>query len=235
MNSLAFIVGATGYTGAALVARLRQQGTRTIAHVRPDSPEVAAWRLRFEALGAEVDTTPWDLDALTARLASARPTVVYALLGTTQRRAAREAGSTYERVDYGLTRLLMDACIAAGCTPRFVYLSAIGVGPKALGAYLQVRHRMETELRASGLAWTIVRPALITGPDRAEPRLGERLGAAVSQALFRFADLFGAGLDARYGAMTAAELAEALSRLAQDPMTEGQVLERVNLRRRVPT
>lgn len=229
MNSLAFVAGATGYTGAALVARLRQQGTPTIAHVRPDSPELDAWRTRFEALGAEIDTTPWALDALTARLSSARPAVVFALLGTTRRRAARDPDSTYERVDYGLTRLLMDACVAAGCAPRFVYLSSIGVGPSARGAYLQVRHRMETELRASGLPWIIARPAFITGPDRAERRVGERLGAIMSQAFFTLTDALGANFDARYGAMTADQLAQALVTAGFDNRTPGRVLTRFDL------
>ena len=229
MNSLAFVAGATGYTGAALVARLRQLGTPTIAHVRPDSPGVETWRARFEALGAEVDTTPWSLDALTARLASTRPAVVFALLGTTRKRAAREPGATYERVDYGLTRLLMDACVAAGCAPRFVYLSALGVGPQARGAYLQVRHRMETELRASGLPWTIARPAFITGPDRAERRVGERLGATLSQAFFALTDALGANLDSRYGAMTADQLARALVAAGFDNRAAGRVLTRFDL------
>jgi len=233
MNSLAFVAGATGYTGAALVARLRQQGTSTLAHVRPDSPELGTWRTRFEALGAEVDTTPWSLDALTQRLAQTRPSVVFALLGTTRKRAARDPDSTYERVDYGLTRMLMDACIAAGCAPRFVYLSSIGVGPSARGAYLQVRHRMEIELRASGLPWTIARPAFISGPDRSERRVGERFGAIVTQGLFAVTDALGAGLNARYGAMTADQLAAALSRAAEDPECAGRVLERADLGRMV--
>ncbi|MBA3548122.1 MAG: hypothetical protein H0T76_16695 [Nannocystis sp.] len=38
MSPIAWVAGATGYTGRALVAALRAQNITTHAHVRPDSP-----------------------------------------------------------------------------------------------------------------------------------------------------------------------------------------------------
>jgi nucleoside-diphosphate-sugar epimerase len=229
MNPLVFVAGATGYTGSALVSCLRTQGVATTAHVRPDSSKLEVFRARFEAEGAEVDTTPWDLDAMTQTLRARAPTHVFALLGTTRRRGAQDPSATYATVDYGLTKLLLDACVASGHRPRFVYLSSMGVGPKARGAYLSLRHKLETELAASGLPFTIVRPAFITGDDRGETRVGERVGAVISDGVFAALDLFGAGLTRRYGSLTGAQLAAALARAAFDPASEGRTLEREGL------
>jgi nucleoside-diphosphate-sugar epimerase len=229
MNPLAFVVGATGYTGSALVSCLRAQGVATTAHVRPDTSRLTAFRTRFEAEGAEVDSTPWNLDAMIQTLRTRAPTHVFALLGTTRRRGAQDPSATYETVDYGLTRLLLDACVASGHRPRFVYLSSMGVGPKARGAYLTVRHRLETELAASGLPFTVVRPAIITGADRGETRFGERSAAVITDGVFTALDLFGAGLGRRFGSMTGAQLAAALARAAFDPAQEGRTLERGGL------
>ena len=98
----------------------------------------------IEALGAVVDTTPWQERELAATLARVQPSVVFALLGTTRRRM-RESGShdSYESVDYGLTAMLLRAVRTSAPDARFVYLSAIGVGPKGRGSYMHVRWRLE--------------------------------------------------------------------------------------------
>ena len=82
------------------------------------------------------------------------------------------------------------------------------------------------------LPYVIARPSFISGPDRDEFRLGERLGAVVSDALLAVAGLFGAKrLAARYRSTTPAILGEALVRAALEP--EGnRVLESEELRAR---
>jgi nucleoside-diphosphate-sugar epimerase len=158
MSQIAWVAGATGYTGRALVAALRAQGVTTHAHVRPDSPALERWRTQFTALGAVVETTPWELAPLTAALRGCAATQVYGLLGTTRARAraAERSGAApadYERVDVGLTLMLLAAvCSAAGNRPRFVYLSATGVrGPADGNAYMRASRRVEAAVRSSGL------------------------------------------------------------------------------------
>jgi nucleoside-diphosphate-sugar epimerase len=231
----AFVAGATGYTGREVVRALRARGLRTVAHVRPDSPRLAEWRARFEALGAEPDATPFRAEALAETLRRTGATHVFALLGTTRARgraaAAHGATESYETVDYGLTRLVLDAALAAGTRPRFFYLSSTGVNPRTRNAYLAVRARLEAELRASGLPFTIARPSFITGPDRDERRPLERLGARASDAVLGLAAHLGAkGLADRYRATTSTVLAEALVRLALDPAAENRVVESEGLR-----
>lgn len=216
----AFVAGATGLTGRDVVRALRERGVDVHAHVRPDSRELDAWRRRFGALGAEVDTTPWDEEAMRTRLTALAPTHVFALLGTTKKRGRAAASSgrdeSYEAVDYGLSALLLRASSACGSSPRFVYLSSMGVGPSTRSPYLAVRHRLEEELRASKLPWFAARPSFIVG-ERDEARPLERIGSALGDGMLALAGVVGARkLRERYRSQTGEELARALVRLALD-------------------
>lgn len=231
MTDTAFVAGATGYTGRAVVAALRRAGAETLAHVRPDSSALARWQAEFGALGATVDTTPWSVEALTRTFERTRPTSVFALLGTTRRRGAQDGG-TYASVDYGLTAMLLAAVKAAGIAPRFVYLSSMGVGPGGRrDSYLEVRWRFEQALIASGVPFVIARPSFITGPDREESRPMERIGARVGDAVLGLAGaLGGRGLRDKYGSTTAEILGGALVRLARSPSAANTIAEGADLR-----
>ncbi len=238
----AFVAGATGYTGRALVRALIARGVTTIAHVRPDSPSLSTWQTRFRDQAAEVDTTPWRPEAMAEALARHAPTHVFAVLGTTRKRRRQAARSgedaSYERIDYGLTKLLLDA--ASALVPRhevldpkpcFVYLSAAGVSAGARGAYMRARWQTESALRASGLPYIIARPSFVTGPDRDELRPGERLGAAAGDGVLALAGLFGARtLRDRYRSTSATELAQALVRHALDPASQNRIITSEALR-----
>lgn len=233
--SLAFVAGATGYTGREVVRALRARGIETVAHVRPDSARLAEWRDRFATLGARTDATPWDGRALTQALTMLRPDAVFALLGTTRGRAAEAARAGrdegYEAVDYGLTMVLYHAAALSGGSPRFIYLSSAGVRESGGNAYLQVRARVERALREGSLPWVSARPSFITGPDRDEVRLGERIGAKVVDGLLGAAAPFGGSrLRARYRSTTNAALAEALVRLGFDAGRVNRVVESEELR-----
>jgi nucleoside-diphosphate-sugar epimerase len=231
----AFVAGATGYTGREVVRVLRQRGVETVAHVRPDSSRRSEWIGRFEALGARVDTTAWELEAMAGTLASLGPEVVFAVLGTTRarRRAAGVQGrsDTYESVDYGLTHLLLRAAGRSATRPRFVYLSSLGVSETTSNPYLVARGRLERELREGGLPYVIVRTSFITGPDRDEFRLGERLLATLVDGMLGGLALVEAGrLKARYGSITSVDLARALVRLAFDPAAASRTVLTEELR-----
>ncbi len=214
---IGFVAGATGYTGGAVVARLRADGHEAIPHVRPDSSRLEEWRRRF----GDVDTTAWSADAMRETLRERAPHAVFALLGTTKKRGDGD----YESVDYGLTALLLDACVEAGHRPRFVYLSAAGVGPRSASAYMRVRWRLEEKLRASGLPFAVVRPSFISG-DRQESRPLERLGSVVGDGALAVARALGARtLASRYGSVTAGELAQTVVRVAFDPAAEGRTFD----------
>ena len=227
----AFVAGATGYTGREVVRELRLHGVPAVAHVRPDSPRLAEWEARFQAHYAVTDPTPWELHALRETLERWQPTHVFALLGTTRRRMSSAPQDSYESVDYGLSAMLMKAVLLTGLLPRFVYLSSVGVSEKTRNPYLAVRWRMESELRASGLPYVIARPSFITGSDREDFRLGERVGAAVVDSVLSVAGLLGARKARdRYASMTGGELASALVRAALDEHYANSILEAGQLR-----
>jgi uncharacterized protein YbjT (DUF2867 family) len=233
----AFVAGATGLTGRWVVTELRTRGVPAIAHVRPDSSSLARWRERFEGEGAEVDTTPWDEAALTETLRARAPRIVFALLGTTRKRARVAAKSgrdpkaeSYEAVDYGLTAMLRRAAEASGHRPRFVYLSSMGVREGTSNRYMAVRARIERELREGLLPYTIIRPGFIVG-DRDESRPGEAIGAAIADGALSFFGALGAKtLRDRYHSIRGEELARALVRLALDPKAENRSFEAEALR-----
>lgn len=229
----AFVLGATGLVGRELVRQLAIRGTAVVAHVRPDSPRLAAWRADLTALGAAVDATPWDAVQLGARLASLRASQLYIVIGTTRRRAKvdRVTGDIYEAVDVRLTEVAVAAAQAAqlGDALRLVYLSSIGADTRARSAYLRARGKAEAAVQRSGLPWVIARPSLIVGDRGEDARSGERAAAALGDGILALAALFGASrLRARYRSTSADVLASALIRLGEagerDRIAEGMEL-----------
>jgi uncharacterized protein YbjT (DUF2867 family) len=150
-------------------------------------------------------------------LSKHKPTLVFSLIGTTRARAKQEQihGDIYQAIDYGLTRMLLDACLALEPQPRFVYLSSVGASAKSYSPYLRARGQIEDELRASPLSWISAQPAVITGHDRDEDRPSERWSAAIGDRFLKVAALAGARrLRDRYESTSATRLAEALVNLA---------------------
>lgn len=233
----AFVAGATGYTGRHVTERLARQGVRAIAHVRSDSPALGGWISRLSAAGAEADATPWTDDEMARTMARLRPEFVFALLGTTRSRAARDERATgksagYEAIDYGLTAMLLRAARAAGIRPRFVYLSSLGAKAGSGNPYLAVRGRFEGELQASGLAYLIVQPSFISGSDRDERRVAERAASVVTDALLHVAALAGAQrLRDRWATLSGDALAAGMVRLALDAPDGRAVADAADIRR----
>jgi uncharacterized protein YbjT (DUF2867 family) len=236
-RTVAFVAGATGYVGQQVVRQLVAAGFRTVAHVRPDSARLSEWWTRFTEMGADPDATPWTVPAMSATLKDLQPRVVFCLVGTTRRRmqSLSRAGrspdtASYEAVDYGLTALLAQAAAHAGHAPRFVYLSAMGAGPNPKGAYMRWRTKAEHAVLGSGLPYTIVRPAMITGPDREENRRGERIANSVLDGALGLARSLGfQGPWQRYRSIDAAGLAAVMIRLAMEPQAANHTIEREEL------
>jgi nucleoside-diphosphate-sugar epimerase len=213
----AFVLGATGFVGREVVRQLCVRGGKPYAHVRPDSKKLDDWKQKFGELGAEVDATPWDAAALAARWRELKPARIYICIGTTRGKAKSDnvQGNIYEAVDYGLTKLAVDAARGSEIKPRLVYLSSVGADAGARSDYLKWRGKAEDVVKASGLPWAIARPSIITG-DRDETRLGEKAAGVVGDGLLAVAWVFGGKkLRDRYRTTTPDVLASALIRIGE--------------------
>lgn len=222
------VIGATGYTGQALVEQLSQRASAQVwAHVRPDSPALSQWEARVQPWeNVELSTAAWSDAAMRAELERVAPTHIFLLLGTTKARGRGPQTSaiadTYEAVDYGLTHLVLQANLSTPAPARIIYLSSLGVSPKTTNPYLKVRARIEAQLQAASPSWVSVRPSFISGPDRQESRPLERVSAIAATPLLRLAGALGARrYYERYRPRTGAELAALLIACAFDPTAHG--------------
>lgn len=151
------VAGGSGRVGRYVVGHLAADGRDYRALTRSRESAVERW-------GTLLPDTPWlegDVrDAAQMRDAMAGITEVICVIGSRDRSGPNSA----EFVDYGGVVNLVDAAVAAG-VQHFVLLTAIGVTDpahpfnKATKGALQWRLKGEDYLRASGLRYTIVRPA----------------------------------------------------------------------------
>ena len=81
---------------------------------------------------------------------------------------------TFENVHPRLTEKVTRAAKLAGIR-RYVHMSALGTRANAAARYHQTKWAAEEKVRASGLDWTIFRPAIIYGPGDGFVNLFARL------------------------------------------------------------
>ena len=188
--------------------------------MRPDSSSSPSGARTFGELGAEVDTTPWDVAALAARWRELKPAQVYVLIGTTRSEGEgrRGAGQHLRDGRLGLTKLAVDAARASRGRSR-ARLPVVGRRGRRRRARRTcvARGKAEDAVKGSGLPWVIARPSIITG-ERDDSRLGERTAAVVGDGLLAVAGVFGGKkLRERYRSTTPDVLASALIRLGEAP------------------
>lgn len=244
-KKIAWVAGATGFTGREVVRNLVERGVEVIAHVRPDSSRLEEWTKLFGEMGVRVDSTAWDPEALRESVGRVQPDLVYCLIGTTKKRmrANSRGKENYETIDYGLTAMLVEAASATATgakQPVFVYLSASGTKENSPFAYFQARWKAEQAVRQSGLPHIIARPGVIRG-DREERRVMEELAGVVGDAFLSVAaKLGGKALEERYRSTSDRELGWQLSELglqlanSKNQDSDKQIYEAVDLHRMHP-
>ena len=216
----ALVTGGTGFVGRHLVEHLRAQGDEVTALVR--SPQRAE---PLAALGARLERGDLHDRAALAR-AVANQDVVYHVAGA----VAAPTEASYLAGNRDGTRHLAEAAATAG-TRRFVFVSSLAAaGPSRAGAphqgdvephpvtaYGRSKLAAEEVVRASPLAWTIVRPPAVYGPRDRENFL------TVFKALrLGVAPVFGDG-SMQLSAVYAPDLAEALRAAGTTEATVGGV------------
>lgn len=149
------VAGATGKTGIRLIDELTARGHQPVALVRQSS--------NTNALPAEIELRHGDLTDLYESVCDGFDAVIF---------AAGSGGSSgpdmTDKVDRDGAMRLVDFAVEAN-VDRFVMLSSVGAdNPNTEGElahYLQAKHDADEYLKASGLAYAIIRPVSLTDDD----------------------------------------------------------------------
>lgn len=163
------VAGGTGFLGREVSAALLDAGhaVTVLSRRMPERDPIdsrAAWR-------AGDVTAP---EGLTAALEGAS-TVVDAVQFPNSPIENPGKGFTFERIDLGGTKNLVDAARAAG-VGHFIGLSGVGADETAPYHWLRFKWQEEQYIMASGLRYTIFRPSWIYG--RRDVSLNRFLGFA---------------------------------------------------------
>lgn len=158
------VTGATGFVGRYVVRELLKRGHQVRALVRDQSKIRAAFGSPMPSGLSTVIGDICDARALDELLRGASACVHLVGIIREERGESVSMPQSFERMHVWATQAVVGACGRAG-VKRYVHMSALGVGPDGKSAYQQTKWRAEVIVRRSGLAWTIVRPSLVHGPD----------------------------------------------------------------------
>jgi len=151
------VAGGTGFVGAGIVRELVRRGKKVAVLSRQPDPE------RFPGLDVEFRTG----DVTKPETLAAAMQGIEAVVGTQQFPNSPVEnpgkGYTFEKVDAEGTENLVRAAKAAG-VQRYVYLSGAGASPEGRH-WFRAKWRAETAVKESGLAYTILRPSWVYGPE----------------------------------------------------------------------
>ena len=171
MKPLVLVAGATGKTGALVVAQLREKGYPVRAFVR--SAEKAA-----ERLGPEVEAAVGDLRDPASIAATLNGVDVVINAAGSGVPAADD--NMPQHVDFEGARNLADAAAAAG-VDQYVLVSSMGVTDdehelnRMFNNILIWKRKGEEAVAASGISYTIVRPGgLNDGPGNTQTVIFEQ-------------------------------------------------------------
>ncbi len=210
MQKTALLAGATGLIGAALLpllladaryAKVVVVGRRPVALAHPKLVQVV--------------TELSDLESHRLQLIADD---VFCCLGTTRQQAGSK--EAFYKVDF-LYVVQLAALAASNFASQFLLVSSIGANADSRVYYSRVKGEMEAAVRQTPFrAIHIFRPSLLLG-ERAQPRLGEQIGAVALRVL----NPLMRGTLRKYRAVTGAAVAAAMLRAAGADATGMQVHE----------
>ena len=163
----ATLVGATGLIGGQILQQLLEDPDFAIIKVlvrRPidlTHPKVQLILLDFA-------------DEAAYQAAIAGSDVVFCSVGTTLKQVNSDMVA-YRKIDYDIPVNAARFCAATAC-PKFLLVSSIGADSQSRNFYLKLKGEVEEKVGSLGLPTvSIFRPSMLLG-QRAEFRLGERIG-----------------------------------------------------------
>jgi uncharacterized protein YbjT (DUF2867 family) len=153
------VTGASGFVGSRVMTRLASEGERPRGLVR--NVEQAKRRLPDAVELVVGDTTRADtLDAAVAGV----DTILHGAFVTADRKQA--PGVNYYATNVEGTANLVAAAKRAGVR-RIVVIGGLGTKPSAPGSYMQGRYLADSEVKKSGLHWSILGPSIQFGAGSA--------------------------------------------------------------------
>lgn len=147
------LTGATGFVGGHLVKSLLGERLAVRCLVRSASPRLGRLPPGAEPLFGDI------LDGASLKKACRGIETVIHLVGIIQ----EKPGATFRAIHVLGTKNMLAAACEAG-VKKFIHMSALGTREGAASRYHQTKWEAEEEVRASGLDYTIFRPAIIFGP-----------------------------------------------------------------------
>ncbi|MCH8273304.1 MAG: NAD(P)H-binding protein [Armatimonadetes bacterium] len=150
---LVLVTGAAGFVGSHLIKRLVSDGREVRALVRRGPPQ---WMIDLGVKSASGDVT--DAEDL-ARACDGADAIVHCVGIINEARGIR-----FETVIAQGTKNMVRAGKLAGVR-KFVYVSALGTHANARSRYHRAKWQAEEAVRNGGVAYTIVRPSVIFGPE----------------------------------------------------------------------
>jgi uncharacterized protein YbjT (DUF2867 family) len=195
------LVGATGLIGRQVITiASRGDAARILGIARREAPLPPG--ARMEMFVAE--PAKWG-----EVLAALRPRALICALGTTWKKAGRDAAA-FRAVDHDLVLAAAEAALRAGVT-NLVLVSAAGADARAKNFYLRVKGETEEAVSCAGFKrLDILRPGLLRGERGNDRRLGERLGILAAPLI----DPLLRGKSERFRSIDAGLVAEAALGLA---------------------
>ena len=172
MRKTALLAGATGLIGSHLLPLLLESERY--------SKVIVVGRKAVPTVHPKLTQVVTDLDKLEDVRLQLIADDVFCCLGTTMKQAGSK--EAFYRVDY-LFVVKVAALTSSNFASQLMVVSSLGADAESGVYYRKVKGEMEAAVRQLPFrAVHIFRPSLLLG-DRPEPRLGERIGAAVLGAL----------------------------------------------------
>lgn len=165
------VIGATGLVGREVVRLAAERGVvdEVVALVRRDPGARPSTRVSYRVV---------DFDRLEGLDDAFAVDAVICAMGTTARQTPDPV--QYRRIEMEIPLDVARRAQAAGAT-RFGLVSSVGADPAARGVYLRQKGELEEALTEMGWARLVLaRPSFLAG-DRAEFRLGERVGTVLAR------------------------------------------------------
>ena len=155
---IVLVAGGTGFIGSRIVDELLKHGGHEVRVMTRD-PATARPKAGVSYVRGDV-SDPASLEAATRGV----EVVVHAVQFPNHPVENPRKGWTYEKVDGEGTERMVAAAVKNG-VKRFVYLGGAGTRPSRTEPWFRAKERAERAVTSSGMAYVILRPSWIYGPD----------------------------------------------------------------------